>query len=98
MWLLVHRLLLTYLFLVNAITFFLYGIDKSRARRNGGGGRRTRIAEAKLHKLSLVGGSIGALLGQKLFRHKVRKMKFQIIYWSTVVLQIGLILWLFVVP
>lgn len=87
-----RRLLLIYIVLINLITFVLYGIDKSRARRGGGGGRRQRIAEVRLHKLALLGGSIGALLGQKFFRHKVRKLKFQAIYWATVVLQGGLIL------
>ena len=105
---LLRRLLLSYLLLINATTFVVYGIDKYRAKLNGwsggGGGRRTRVAtrvrvaEATLHRLSLLGGSIGALLGQIFFRHKVRKIRFQLIYWSTVALQCGLILWLFAVP
>ncbi len=80
-------LVLTYVLTVNLITFVLYGVDKSRARKGA-----HRIPEAKLHKLALAGGSIGALIGQKVFHHKTRKVKFQIVFWLTVVLQAGLIL------
>ena len=79
---LVLSLVLLYTVIINIVTFVLYGLDKSRARRGD-----YRIPEAKLHKLALAGGSIGALIGQKVFHHKTRKVKFQIVFWLTLILQ-----------
>ena len=84
---LVVFIVLSYTVIINLITFALYGHDKSLARRGG-----RRIPEAKLHKLALAGGSIGALIGQKVFHHKTRKIKFQIVFWLTLVLQAALVL------
>jgi len=79
--------MLAYVLIVNFITFLLYGLDKSRARRGA-----LRIPEARLHTFSLAGGSIGALIGQKVFHHKTRKFKFQVVFWLTVILQVALVL------
>ena len=49
-----------YLLAVNFITFLLYGDDKSRARRHA-----WRIPEKVLMGAAVIGGSIGALLGNK---------------------------------
>jgi len=70
------------------ITFFFYGYDKFQARNN-----RERIPELVLHILTLIGGTVGAFLDQILFRHKTRKWKFQLVFISIVVVQVGLILW-----
>ena len=48
-------------------------IDKSKAIRN-----QWRISESKLLLVSIVGGSIGSLLGMNLFRHKTKHPKFTI--------------------
>lgn len=60
-----------YLIVVNILTFLVFGIDKRKARKG-----RWRIPEATLIGLSAAGGSIGALLGMHLFRHKTQKRKF----------------------
>jgi uncharacterized membrane protein YsdA (DUF1294 family) len=73
---------------VSVATFVLYGFDKRRA-----GTRRGRVPEVILHLFALAGGSPGALLGQQLFRHKTRKVAFQVVFWLIVVLQVGLILY-----
>lgn len=65
--------ILTYLELVNLAAFVLYGIDKYRAKRG-----RWRIPEATLILIAVIGGSIGALGGMYLFRHKTRKPKFSV--------------------
>ncbi len=67
---------------LNIATFGLYGLDKRRARRG-----TVRVPERTLLFFGFVGGSPGALLGQKLFRHKTRKRSFQIMFWVLVVLQ-----------
>ena len=60
-----------YLIGINVLTFLLYGIDKWKARRG-----KWRIPEDTLIWLAIVGGSIGALLGMYLFRHKTQHTKF----------------------
>ncbi len=75
-----------YLIAVSVITFLFYGYDKYQARQNG-----TRIPELVLHLMALAGGTIGAFLGQILFRHKTKKWQFRLVFILIVVLQIGLI-------
>ena len=66
------RLLLYYLLAVNLLTFATYGIDKYKARH-----ARWRVRESSLLLLAALGGSIGALLGMHLFRHKTQHKKFR---------------------
>ena len=60
-----------YLLLINALAFVLMLADKQKARKN-----RWRIPERTLLLTALLGGSVGALLGMYLFRHKTRHLKF----------------------
>ena len=60
-----------YLVVINVVTFFLYGIDKWKARRD-----KWRIEEATLLWWAAFGGSIGALLGMKAWHHKTLHRKF----------------------
>ncbi len=62
---------LCYLCVINLVTLIAYGADKLAAIR---GARRAR--EDRLLLLAAVGGSVGALIGMLLFRHKIRKPKF----------------------
>jgi len=71
---------------VNAVALLLYGYDKRQAVVAG-----TRVPEVALHAAALCGGSPGAWLGQQLFRHKTRKLRFQVIFIAIVLAQIGLI-------
>lgn len=64
-------------------SFFAYGLDKQRAI-----GQQRRIPEQTLHTMDLLGGWPGGLLGQKVFRHKTRKLSFQIVFWATVVIHL----------
>lgn len=61
------------------VTFITYGVDKSAAR-NG----RWRTRESTLHMLGLIGGWPGALLAQRVYRHKSKKREFQMVFWLTV--------------
>ncbi len=65
------RDLIIYLIGINVVTFFIYGIDKWKARRG-----KWRIPEDTLIWLAIADGSIGALLGMYLFRHKTQHKKF----------------------
>lgn len=65
------RYFLIYLLLINAAAFLLMLIDKQKARRG-----RWRISEATLLWSAALGGSIGALAGMYLFRHKTKHKKF----------------------
>ena len=62
-----------YLLLINAIGFLLMLSDKRKAIK-----KRWRIPERTLIGVSVLGGSIGTLIGMHLFRHKTRHLKFSI--------------------
>ena len=62
-----------YLLGINLLTFFVYGIDKWKAKRN-----KWRVPEATLLMLAALGGSVGALLGMFVFHHKTKHKKFLI--------------------
>lgn len=61
-----------YLTLINVVAFIIMGVDKSRAVRH-----RWRVRESTLFLSAIVGGSIGALLGMLLFRHKTNHRSFR---------------------
>ena len=71
---------------LSLVTFAVYGIDKIQARNDG-----FRTPEVTLHLLALVGGSPGALAGQRVFRHKTRKVPFQVVFWITVAVQVAIV-------
>jgi uncharacterized membrane protein YsdA (DUF1294 family)/cold shock CspA family protein len=64
---------------VSLLTFALYWDDKRNARRG-----TWRTSEAMLHFFELMGGWPGALLAQQKFRHKTRKVSFQVVFWTIV--------------
>lgn len=66
------KIVIFYLLAVNLLTYIIYGIDKHKARHN-----RWRIPEATLLLLAALGGSIGALLAMRVFRHKTQHKKFR---------------------
>ena len=66
-----HTVLLAYLAGINLVTLVAFGMDKARAAD-----RKWRIPEATLLGLSLLGGSIGGLVGMRAFNHKVRSPQF----------------------
>ena len=66
------KILIIYLVTINVATFFVYGIDKWKARHS-----KWRITEAALILLAVLGGSIGAWLGMKVWHHKTLHKKFR---------------------
>ena len=78
-----------YLVVVAAMScacFAAYGLDKRRA---AAGDRR--VPERALHLMAFLGGWPGALVGQRQFRHKTRKVPFLIAFWAVVVLHVALV-------
>ena len=67
--------------LVSVLAFALYWRDKRKALAN-----QWRTPENVLHALEFAGGWPGALLAQQVFRHKTRKVSFQLVFWIIVVL------------
>ena len=70
---------------VNLLAFALYGVDKVKAKKGG-----WRIPEATLLLVAFLGGSMGALLGMEVFRHKTRHAKFRILVPLFLILHIAL--------
>ena len=79
--------ILIYLAAINVAAFFLYGIDKWKARHD-----KWRITEARLIWIAVAGGSIGALLGMKLWHHKTLHAKFKYGLPTILILQITAIM------
>ena len=67
------QVLYIYLVIINAISFILMLVDKYKARKN-----LWRIPEATLMGFAAAGGSIGALAGMYLVRHKTKHLKFTV--------------------
>ena len=76
-----------YLLFINVIAFFIYGIDKRRARKG-----QWRISENTLLGVALLGGSVGALFGMSVFHHKTRKKKFNVGVPMILVMQVVILL------
>ena len=76
-------LLLFYLVTINALGFLIMLADKEKAKK-----RLWRIPEATLLTVAALGGSIGCLVGMKVFHHKTRKPKFYIGIPVTLALQL----------
>ncbi|WP_426108547.1 DUF1294 domain-containing protein [Pseudomonas sp. TWR1-1-4] len=66
---------------VSVIAFFLYWSDKRKARTDS-----WRTPENILHAVELAGGWPGALIAQQVFRHKTRKVSYQVLFWVIVLL------------
>ena len=82
------QILSIYLSLINALALLLMLADKQRAKH------RWRIPESVLLASAALGGSLGALLGMWLFRHKTRKAKFFVTVPLLLTAQCALLYWL----
>ena len=81
------KVVLTYLFIINLLGFFIMLIDKQRAIH-----KEWRIPEKSLIGISVLGGAIGMLLGMSSFRHKTKHKKFTIGVPIILLMQICLII------
>ena len=85
------NIILYYLLAVNIATFFLYGIDKYKAKKN-----QWRISEATLLTMAAIGGSIGALAGMRLWHHKTMHKKFKYGIPVIIIFQVALAVYLLI--
>ncbi len=80
------HIVLIYLVITNVVTFFMYGIDKWKAKKS-----KQRIRETALLGLAVLGGSIGAWLGMKVWHHKTLHKKFRFGVPVIIIIQLLLI-------
>lgn len=76
-------MLIGYLLLINAVTFFLMLSDKRKAVK-----KRRRIPEATFLSLAVAGGALGIIAGMYAFRHKTKHLKFTLAVPVILALQI----------
>jgi uncharacterized membrane protein YsdA (DUF1294 family) len=69
-------------------TIIAYRADKFAAQTGA-----WRTPERTLHVLALMGGWPGALVAQRVLRHKSRKPFFQVAFWATVALNCAVLVW-----
>lgn len=81
---------LYYLLFINIITFMMYGIDKLKAKKG-----KWRISEATLLMMAIVGGSIGAWAGMRIWHHKTMHKKFRYGIPTIIIMQIALVVYLY---
>ena len=81
--------IICYLLAVNIATFLLYGIDKYKAKKG-----RWRISEATLLMMAVIGGSIGAWAGMRLWHNKTMHKKFKYGIPIIIILQVCLVVYL----
>ena len=84
-----HSCLAYYLLGINAVAFIMYGIDKYKAKK-----AKWRIPEATLLLLAVLGGSIGAWMGMKVWHHKTKHKKFKYGIPAILLIQIALMTYL----
>jgi uncharacterized membrane protein YsdA (DUF1294 family) len=67
-----YEIILSYLLMINIFTMYTFFLDKSKAKN-----KKWRIKERTLFLLSIAGGSLGAIIGMKLFKHKTKHWYFK---------------------
>ncbi|ALR30595.1 hypothetical protein ATE47_08685 [Chryseobacterium sp. IHB B 17019] len=72
--------------IINLLSFIIFGLDKRRSIKH-----QRRIPENTLLLVSFLGGTIGAILGMLIFRHKISKTSFLLKFGVVVLTQIVLI-------
>ncbi len=78
-----------YLTVINLTGFAVMGIDKRKAVRH-----LWRIRESTLFLIALLGGSVGSILGMRMFRHKTRHWYF--VYGMPAILVLQILLAVFI--
>jgi len=82
----VHYILVLYFLILGLLTFTVYAKDKYASRH-----ALWRVPENILHIMSLLGGWTGAVMGQKILRHKTHKQPFKTLFSITIFINILLL-------
>jgi len=75
-----------YLIIMNLCGILFMYIDKNRARKH-----QWRISEKTLFLVALLGGSIGSILGMRMFRHKTKHWQFKVGMPAILMVQLALL-------
>jgi len=86
----IQKIVIIYLVITNVVTFFMFGINKVKAKKS-----KWRIREAALLGLAVLGGSIGAWSGMKVWHHKTLHKKFRFGVPAILIVQVALVVWLY---
>ncbi|QHW29974.1 DUF1294 domain-containing protein [Paenibacillus rhizovicinus] len=86
----IEKLIAAYLVIINIYAFALMRIDKIRAVKD----RRHRIPERKLLGTSASGGSLGAFIAMRMFRHKTKHPAFAAGIPIMLIVHIVILIWL----
>ena len=78
-----------YILAINIATFFLYGIDKYKAKKG-----QWRISEVALLTMAAIGGSIGVWIGMRIWHHKTMHKKFKYGIPVIIIMQVALAVYL----
>ena len=78
---------IAYLVIINVVTFFMYGIDKWKAKH-----AKWRVSETMLLMLAVIGGSMGEWLGMKVWHHKTLHKKFRYGIPVIIIIQVALLI------
>ena len=84
-----HQYSTYYLLAINALSFILFGLDKYKAKKG-----KWRISEATLLMMAVIGGSIGAWAGMRLWHHKTMHKKFKYGIPIIIIMQVSLVVYL----
>ena len=84
-----HQYSMYYLLAINALSFILFGLDKYKAKKG-----KWRISEATLLMIAVIGGSIGAWVGMRLWHHKTMHKKFKYGIPIIIIMQVSLVVYL----
>lgn len=79
------KIVILYFIIINYIAFSLYHLDKERALKG-----RHRISEKNLLTVAAFGGTLGAWIGMRKYRHKTRKTSFKLWFYTILALQLML--------
>lgn len=79
-----------YLIGINVLALILFWFDKWMGHSGG-----WRIPELVLWGVTALGGTVGSIMGMMWFRHKIKKVSFQLVMAVIIVLQAGVVAYLF---
>ena len=85
----IYQILCVYILAINLILFTVMGIDKRKAKRG-----KWRIPEKTLFLLAALGGSVGGILGMRVFRHKTKHNSFKYGFPAILIAQLAVIGWI----